>query len=107
MPERGDCLVRLPPLSAEDVAILEDVVRDEQIAARLAQHFSISKHPRKMGLVHEICYTRTSTDTDKYSKHGMQYTRRVILEKWQSIFRQHREYGMENVYRQCVSPYIQ
>ena len=25
-----------------------------------------------MGLVHEICYTQTSTDTDKYSKHGMQ-----------------------------------
>lgn len=34
MPERGDCLVRLPPLSAEDVAILEDVVRDEQIPCK-------------------------------------------------------------------------
>ena len=34
MPDRGDCLVRLPPLSAEDVAILEDVVRDEQIPCK-------------------------------------------------------------------------
>ena len=31
MPERGDCLVRLPPLSAEHVAVLKDVVREEQI----------------------------------------------------------------------------
>ena len=31
---RGDCLVRLLPLSAEHVAILEDVVRDEQIPCK-------------------------------------------------------------------------
>ena len=34
MPDRDDCLVRLPPLFTEDVAILEDVVRDEQVPCK-------------------------------------------------------------------------
>lgn len=34
MPDRDDCLVRLPPLFTEDVAILEYVVRDEQVPCK-------------------------------------------------------------------------